>query len=64
MIVSQNIHGAMVISDIIEGYRVERQYYFFDSIEECINEFCAEFPNADMNDVTIVDREGIRHFEL
>lgn len=42
MTIERNQHGAWVISDIIDGYRVHRQYYGYTK-REAIAEFRAEF---------------------
>ena len=38
MIIEKNIYGAYVISDIINGYRVSKQYYYYTK-KEAINKF-------------------------
>jgi hypothetical protein len=41
MIIEKNIHGAYVISDIVRGYRVSRQYYGYTK-REAVKAFRAE----------------------
>lgn len=45
MSIERNYSGAWVISDIIEGYLVTRQYYFYTK-REAIRQFRAEFPQV------------------
>jgi len=45
MSVSRNYSGAWVISAVISGYLVTRQYYFYTK-REAIRQFKAEFPQV------------------
>ena len=43
MTIDKSYSGAWVISDIVRGYLVTRQYYFYTK-REAIRQFKAEFP--------------------
>ena len=45
MTIEKNIHGAYVISDIVKGYRVSRQYYGYTK-REAVKAFRAEARGA------------------